>query len=60
MLIMQLSKRSSVSVSTIRRLERQGILQPIRDIHNWRIFTQADLDVLKARYRRSTNERVDG
>lgn len=48
----ELSEQADVSVSTIYRLEKQGILKPERNYSGWRVFDKADVQKLRDLYKK--------
>jgi DNA-binding transcriptional MerR regulator len=42
-----LARAAGVSLGTVRRLERRGLLRAVRDYRNWRCFAPAEVERLR-------------
>jgi DNA-binding transcriptional MerR regulator len=58
LLVHQVAKLSGVSVDTVRRWERKGLLTSERDVNGWRVYGPEAVDELRRLYRREGPRRT--
>jgi len=46
------AEATGVSVSTLKNLERSGLISPARDTAGRRLYVEADLEIVRQHYRR--------
>lgn len=56
MLIGELARKAHVHPETVRRLERNGVLIPVRDRNGWRIYGADAVKILQDYYKRQEGE----
>lgn len=57
MLIGEVAEKVGIHPSTIRRLERSGVLEAPRDHNGWRVYDDSAVDALRRLYKRPITER---
>ena len=58
LLVHQVAKLSGVSVDTVRRWERKGLLTSERDVNGWRVYGPEAVEELRRLYRREGPRRA--
>ncbi len=53
LLVHQVAKLSGVSVDTVRRWERKGLLTSERDVNGWRRYSPDVVPLLRQAYRKA-------
>lgn len=52
MTVSQVARHVGLHISTIRRLDRLGVVKPERDRNGWRVYDESAVEALRKLYKR--------